>query len=692
MENNRVHRDQTPAASAEVNVRNRQSAGPADREETAVAITASNNASTVIRGRSSKKVIISHEHYFTMLAEDTLRVLSFPTTHCRTKFSWCSLCQMKSSERKCCSSRETYGFLTDYCDSEDQPILKHTCDLFMEVFWLTYGCPDVITYLHHINCAVFCATQDSLNLSLYGAQQELQLFKRAWEAKNAVPLVGGLPGGTGEEKKNEEPEADVKDVKYRKNREARNNKRQQKQQDKPGKGPKNAKQNKAARGKAPTRSNKNKAVVVEQVADLVAQVKGQNDARVEREVEEKELEKEKQKEEKCETKRLELAAYGRGASTPVNFSCRPAMNFGFQYKGMSSYGRDTSRQYFYGTAGFMLASVFAPFLLPLSIKLFSLQFERVTLKLPHSVRTVSHEEASLKNARGEDVDARPSETKIGDGELAQVVSTAELEFPARVVAVPDFRLEDDNDTTVHFVHDDKPLKRAAARLCTVASHLQRVFQGARYYFNQGNTLFTSLVASAVEYSSFVQRNNPQVEQVEDNALSAPAADIDREARFVDNLTEPWFKGPNTFVAKCVDGHSVINAQGTVITLYNFMLLGCKALYNDRSPVYFSSCTAKQVEKPLAERVKDAHVYDYLVTRADYCAHSYHNASTYGAMSSQISPDVNFSMIYRKLSRYTSINQNRFGSKDLLCNAEQIARLQYWAVREAPVARNSRLHF
>jgi len=76
----------------------------------------------------------------------------------------------------------------------------------------------------------------------------------------------------------------------------------------------------------------------------------------------------------------------------------------------------------------------------------------------------------------------------------------------------------------------------------------------------------------------------------------------------------------------------------------------------------------------------------------FCTHSYHNACSYGSLSSQISPETNYAMLYRKLSRYTAIAQDRFASKELVPNAEILARLKFWAVREAPLARVAASHF
>lgn len=439
------------------------------------------------------------------------------------------------------------------------------------------------------------------------------------------------------------------------------------------------------------RQSKNSNLVASEVGCLVAELQGAKDALVDKRKVEEEEERDQKKKEKGEKKKLVSAAFARGASSPINFSSRPAMNFGYRYRGMSAFGKDTSRQYFYGTASFMVASVLMPFVLPLSVKLFSLQFEPVSVKLKHSVRTVSHEDSSLLSATGEVVDARPSETKIGDGELTQIVSTAEFEFPARLVAVEQDNLLDNEEATVFYKHDDSLLKRAVGKLMTVSNHVLRVWRGTKHYANLGNDFVSSFFSSLDYYQS----RDDRIEAAAD-ALATPEqllnADERREAVFVSSLVEPWFSGPTAHIAKAVDGHTFIGPQGNVVNIYNFMLLAANALLDVRSPVYFSSCTAKEVEKPLADRKFSPYVYDKAVERIDYCAHSYHNAATYGSMSSQISPDVNFSMIYRKLSRYTSINQNRFGQKDLLCNAEQIARLQFWAVREGNIARSSRSHF
>lgn len=765
MENFRVRRDLPPNGKPAGNVSQSEKAGSVDREETTVV----NPQLSKEDGRADREETAhffadtnskySHGAYLNKMLADNLPLsFGFKLTHTLKNHKWCSICQAPHHVKKCITKHKTFGFLTDWVPvfvggSSENPSLESAASEVIETFWLTYGCSDTLPFIHHLNCAVYCAKQEDLEFISRAVVQQAKNFRSAWLAKKNLPVEGGLLGGANdkevpvdkkiqinkerklaknkgvskaaqgtpsaktektepkcvptskkntasvlsgektaklpqqkaaEERKKETPENSSSDssVESRRHGNCR-------EQSCGNSTPANKKQSKLR--SSGTRSSNNNSKLNEAVGDLMSQLDGAKDAMRDKEKSKQEVEQEEKRKEKEMKKNLQSAAFTRGAMTPVNFKCRPAMNYGYQYKGFSAYGRDMSRPYFYGTTSFLLASVVAPFLFPLSIHMFVQQFERTNFKLYHSIATKQHRNDSLEDATGEEVDARPSETKIGECDLTQIVSTAALTYPAKVVALQDDKLDENEAVVKMYSHDDQPLKRAVARLATVAYHAQRVINGTRYLIAQGNDIVTSFFGS---FFSYIERNAPQASVAADPlSLSAPSTDNSREANLMVTLnTQRWFTGPNAFVTKTCDGHSFITSQGNVIPIYCYMLLAAKALTDDRSPVYFSSSTAKEVEKPMSNRKIDALVYDSATEDLDYCAHSYHNASTYGAMSSQISPDVNFAMIYRKLSRYTSINQNRFGSKDLLCNAEQIARLQYWAVREATVSRSSRLHF
>lgn len=105
-----------------------------------------------------------------------------------------------------------------------------------------------------------------------------------------------------------------------------------------------------------------------------------------------------------------------------------------------------------------------------------------------------------------------------------------------------------------------------------------------------------------------------------------------------------------------------------------------------------SYTGKEFAKPANSRKFDSFVYVLDETVLQYDLHTYHNASTYSANSSQISEETNYSILYRKISRYTEINQSRFARKDLLTNAETLCRLCYFSIREAYPNHLSRQHF
>lgn len=681
--------------------------------------------------RALSTTVSSLSEYFVAHVTDTLEFDSVSLFHSSGSFE-CHSCQLGTRKRRLAIHQIVgVGFLSDQLDSPD-PQIRYVADLFATFFRVVCdrGLESWLKQVHHFNVALYYCSEPSDHL-LHALASSLRAHT-LYVTNNIHTrhfhdtVVGGAKGkGLKPEKKNEEPEPEYKDVKYKRN--SKRNQRKGHKSQKPSPRPqtpvtvsaqpsvtlpdsfsdlgeseytfgtaeeferdykKSSPPNKQPRNG--TRCNKRANLTTAAVADLAAQVDGVKDSQRDREQADKELKAEVDKEQKELTKQLTVAAYVRGASTGVNFKSRPAMNYGFRYKGMSSFGNDISRPWFYGTAGFCITSLLCPFFTPLALKLFALQFESCSFKLYHSVNSIEHSDVSLRDARDELVDARPSETKIGDSELNQIASTAEMKFPAKIVAVPDENLESNDAVTKVLVHDDSILKRAVARMSTISTHIQRVYQGFLYFVGQGNDVVTSVVSSIDAYVATLEA---PIEDENPMALGSRDRTAMTEEELVANIDHnTWFAGPNAFVAKAADGHTFVNGQGSVVPLYCFMMLGAKALLDDRSPVYLSSSNAKEVEKPFNQRLIEGFVYDYETENIDYCAHSYHNASTYGAMSSQISPDVNFSMIYRKLSRYTSINQNRFGRKDLLCNAEQIARLQYWAIREGNLAKSSRLHF
>lgn len=141
------------------------------------------------------------------------------------------------------------------------------------------------------------------------------------------------------------------------------------------------------------------------------------------------------------------------------------------------------------------------------------------------------------------------------------------------------------------------------------------------------------------------------------------------------------------------GRACLDNSGHVSPSIGFLFALLNICFSSKSTTYMlGSCTAKEFSKPVKERKIDRFVYSEHRQHIPYDLHTFHNATSYSAVSSQVSEETNFSILYRKISRYTEINVNRYGAKDIQTNAETLARLQYFAIREAYPNFAARQHF
>lgn len=144
----------------------------------------------------------------------------------------------------------------------------------------------------------------------------------------------------------------------------------------------------------------------------------------------------------------------------------------------------------------------------------------------------------------------------------------------------------------------------------------------------------------------------------------------------------------------VHGGVVAMKRDSTVSMLTTYMLALPTILFSHKPVtlYVGSYTAKEFAKSAPDRKIDAFVYTKNECQMLYDVHTYHNATTYSSVSSQISEETNYSILYRKISRYTEINVNRFGEKDLQTNAETLSRLKYFGIREAYPNFLSRQHF
>lgn len=141
------------------------------------------------------------------------------------------------------------------------------------------------------------------------------------------------------------------------------------------------------------------------------------------------------------------------------------------------------------------------------------------------------------------------------------------------------------------------------------------------------------------------------------------------------------------------GEAFVDRYGQIRPSVNLVFGFLKVLFSNKPTTYMvGSYTAKEFMKPEKDRKMDNFAYAVKDSKLLYDAHTFHNACTYSANSSQVSEETNFSILYRKISRYTEINISRYGLKDLQTNAEILCRMQYFAIREANPNYICRQHF
>ena len=636
---------------------------------------------------------------------------------------YCSICLTPSTRRK--KITETYGFLYLHILSDDV-FMRSAADLLQDLWCLiqSNNLTEFLSMYHHYNCAFYCYPMnvdvETKQFRFYSFSQSIKQTMAFIEKRGGVVPLMAILGGAGDGgkavKKNHRRQSNQNKSKTQKQKSPKSNQQKQglslerfvesievveKKLELPEVSATSSinevtNEHRSDKEKAKrmpgTRRNASNNAIANSLKDSRAQEQGQRDAEREKRQEEFEQNKERERIQKEADKARAIQAFNAAAHSDFSFKARPAANFGMRYKGFSIFGRDASRVAFWtasaAVAGCFVAPFCAPALISLSRSLFKQQFEPVTYKLYHEIRTKSGaEDVSLRDSENEIVDARPSETKIGDADLNQIVKIAELTHPARVVCFEDDIYNDTTEqVTVQCEHDDVFLQRLVSfkdsSLSSAKTFAENVF---------------ALAAHWVSDKLGFRRGEDHEERIEEihDAIRQSVNSIQSAFNHVSNqpyVAGDYFKGPNTFLTKACDGHAFVNKQGFVIPIYNTMALWVKGLFNDRTPMYYSSCTAKEFTKPTATRVAEASVYNELKSELPFCAHSYHNACTYGANSSQVSAETNFAMIYRKMSRYTAVNQNRFDDKTLLTNAEQLARLHFWSVREKPIEVASRLHF
>lgn len=278
---------------------------------------------------------------------------------------------------------------------------------------------------------------------------------------------------------------------------------------------------------------------------------------------------------------------------------------------------------------------------------------------------------------GDIVDTRPSEVKIGKIEMEQTIQEATVRTPLVVSSVP---LDESavGGALVH-VKRDEAFER---ELFTYDFSLLKSIK--KFCTPPPEVTYWAPVAS--DFLRFI----PPVITKFENYLRDTTIKFFTSKRDVAIL--PLNRG--------VDHSFVVMKNGEIdrsLTVFAARLsaLGSQADYNGDACGYVASFDAETVARPTFNAMHlegESKVYCSHTQTIPFCTHSYHNAATYGAMSSQVSAESNYAMLYRKLSRYTAIGQDRFGDKELVTNAEHLARMKFWAVRETPLARAAASNF
>lgn len=478
------------------------------------------------------------------------------------------------------------------------------------------------------------------------------------------------------------------------------------------------------------RTNFRNDLVNKQCAEEGAREKGNRDAAhdqrsAQRDAEEERKRKEKETEDLLTQRKKAMTeqAYANGPSGS-EFSARPALNVGVHcrrnrihylllvlaWKNFSIPAIFTlllslckasrnpgSRLVTGGTT--MICGLLGSVALYLSAAVLSKSTPKLAVRKLHFTARISNQtrEVSIRDADGDLVDTRPSEIKIGKTEMTQLEQDATLTVPTLVVATPqDHHAEGEPTVTVQrdLEFENKLLHvpffgKLISKCDAVVASLTHVPDEES---ESGTLPSDSLIHSTVW---------PEVKYYGSKFVAYGARKFQACANAV--LKGAILNSKDTVVAlnPGVDmSFSVISENGTVNS-WKTLAAGCLAAlaagteYCETAPAILGSHSSATVASSGFNVEATTPVPRVLrATRVmlPFCAHSYNNAATYGALSSQVSPDSNYAMLYRKLSRYTAIAQNRFGNKELVTNAEILARLKYWAVREKPQARAAAAHF
>lgn len=289
-------------------------------------------------------------------------------------------------------------------------------------------------------------------------------------------------------------------------------------------------------------------------------------------------------------------------------------------------------------------------------------------------------DVSQRDIEGGLADTRPSEIKIGNVEMSQLEQrativmpvSASLEEPQHAVdAHATARVYEDPEFVAALLAGVTPQESGVEKRLDLLSRSPYLSPRTQSWLRWGKTKLTNARAKVTKW-------------VRDALVSegSTIVSLDLDPQNVRSFTVLKPDGK-------VDASSVLELSGAVA------LLNGPRPYNGTVSGVLGSYTPAQVAEPnfdLAET--EVNFVAYKTERLDvpFCAHSYNNACSYGSLSSQVSAESNYAMLYRKLSRYTAIAQDRFGNKELVTNAEILCRLRYWAVREKPLARAAASNF
>lgn len=289
-------------------------------------------------------------------------------------------------------------------------------------------------------------------------------------------------------------------------------------------------------------------------------------------------------------------------------------------------------------------------------------------------------EVSRRDVEGNLIDTRPSEIKIGETEMTQREQRAEIAAP--VIAVPHTINSSTLPYAASVVDEDPVFTKKLLHFSYPKWWSDKV--DCMRYIARGAGYATSIMLSEVASmsDSLLIKINKSMESlyIPEGKTLLPIGD----------------SASNQCDYTIVDRYGLID-RPAVVALTSIVALGGEAFSSNHRGVlgsYDSKALAVTNDVVELANMKALNERPVIETRhcLNFCSHSYNNACTYGVFSSQISPDTNYAMLYRKISRYTAIAIDRFGNKELVTNAEFLARLRFWSVREKPLAKAAAANF